>query len=380
MFFLFQIFLCIGMSLAKNYLLIPKNTNFNSLMVSQELGLKSLVHNEHLSVYVASHDHMQKYKKTLDYFYEIEEDLPVTIKKGFTLDINIADAPWHLDRIVKRQLPLNNEYNYSDKGSCHKLSADSTQIYTYIVDTGIDVLHNEFEERAFWGMNFADTIDTDCNNHGTHVAGIIGSRTYGVCKDANLIAVKVLDCQGSGTFSSVLKGLDWVYKHHKNMSKTQKTKSIINMSLGGGYSKTINKLVDSMLEQDENMYMAVAAGNEDQNACNVSPASAKNVLTVMASDKYDQRAWFSNWGECADIYAPGVDVISTIPKNKVASYSGTSMSSPVMVGVLNHYVDMYPNLNMKQIKEQLVKDSTQKVVKGKKFKTSSNLVFLNRSV
>ncbi len=152
------------------------------------------------------------------------------------------------------------------------------------------------------------------------------------------------------------------------------------MSLGGGYSKTINKLVDSMLEQDENMYMAVAAGNEDQNACNVSPASAKNVLTVMASDKYDQRAWFSNWGECADIYAPGVDVMSTIPKNKVASYSGTSMSSPVMVGVLNHYVDMYPNLNMKQIKEQLVKDSTQKVVKGKKFKTSSNLVFLNRSV
>ena len=377
-FLLLQLLASVYFIQCKQYLLTPKNNNGNLHLLSQELGLENVIINEHLSVYTASEKNIKQYKHTLSHLYDIEEDQPVTINdNSFTLDINVADAPWHLDRVAKRNLPLDGTYNYSTTGSCHMSS--ETEIYTYIVDTGIDISHNEFENRAYWGMNFADDKDTDCNNHGTHVAGIIGSRSYGVCKDANLIAVKVLDCDGSGSYSSVLRGLDWAYQHHKQMSKSKKTKSIINMSLGGGYSRIINKLVNSIIENDDNTYVVVAAGNEDQDACNVSPASSL-ALTVMASDKYDSRAWFSNWGKCADIYAPGVDIMSTIPHNKVATYSGTSMSSPVVAGIVNHYVDMYPKMNMKKLKEQLVKDSTQKVVKGTKSNTSNNLVFLTRSV
>jgi cerevisin len=123
----------------------------------------------------------------------------------------------------------------------------------------------------------------------------------------------------------------------------------------------------------------VAAGNENNDACNTSPASVKSIFTVMASDKNDNRAWFSNWGACADIYAPGVNVLSTIPGGGTAMYSGTSMASPVMAGVLNHYVDMYPNNNLKQIKKKVMKLATTGVVIGDKSDTVNDLVYLNRN-
>lgn len=369
-----------------NYLLTPKVnteqvTNFQFIL--SELKLNNVIENEIMSVFSVHQEYFEKYKHTLNYFFDIEEDQIVSINNNIeTFDVNVAPVPWHLDRIGRRHLPLQNSYNFSSKGSCH-MNTDAVQIDTYIVDTGIDISHLELSGRASWGMNFADSMDVDCNSHGTHVSGIVGSNTFGVCKDANLIAVKVLDCNGSGSFSGILKGLDWVYKQHVNKQRTnsqKRVKSIINMSLGGGYSRMINNLVDSLISRNEDFYIVVAAGNEDQDACSTSPASAESVLTVMASDKDDERAWFSNWGACTDIYAPGVDIMSSVPNNKVATYSGTSMSSPLMVGVLNHYLDMYPDMNMKDIKSKLKKTATKNVISGTKKNTKNDLVYLKRSL
>ena len=126
------------------------------------------------------------------------------------------------------------------------------------------------------------------------------------------------------------------------------------------------------------MYVVVAAGNEDSDACNTSPASARGILTIMASDKYDNRAYFSNYGTCADLYSPGVDILSTIPNGKTAVYSGTSMATPNLVGVLNHYLDQFPGLNMKAIKEKMMQDASKNKLSGNPKKTNNLLVYLHR--
>jgi hypothetical protein len=341
-----------------------------------------------LPFYKTSHENLIKYRSTLTQFFDIEEDVMITLNDSnfilvdevdSKLKVKSTDVSWHLDRISKHNLPLDGTYPYSKPGSCHTNS--DIIIDTYIVDTGIDVNHPQFGGRAVWSENFADSTDTDCNNHGTHVAGLVGSVDYGVCKDANLHAVKVLDCKGSGSTSGVIQGIEWVYKSHVSKTKTQSSKvvkSIINMSLGGGFSRALNKAIEYGVKKDNNFYVVVAAGNEDQDACDGSPSSVKSILTVMASDKDDNRAWFSNWGSCADLYSPGLNVLSTIPNGKTAVYSGTSMASPVLAGVLNHYVDMYPDMNMKLIKKQMISMSSQNVISGERKNTSKNLVYLER--
>jgi cerevisin len=346
----------------------------------------------YLPFYITSRENLIKYRSTLSQFFHIEEDVTITLKDSVTDFILVENnletgiltdeksVPWHLDRIVKRKLPLDGSFGYD---TCHENT--DVRIDTYVVDTGIDVEHSQFGGRAVWGNNFVDSKDTDCNNHGTHVAGLIGSEDYGVCKDANLYAVKVLDCEGSGSLSGVIKGIEWVYKTHitktKSLSKTntsKKIKSIINMSLGGGFSKALNTAIEYGVKNDDNFYVVVAAGNEDEDACNGSPSSVKSIFTVMASDKDDNRAWFSNWGSCSDVYSPGVNVLSTIPNGKTAVYSGTSMASPVVAGVLNHYVDMYSDLNMLQIKKKVLSMSTKNAISGKKRSTVSDLIYLER--
>ena len=150
------------------------------------------------------------------------------------------------------------------------------------------------------------------------------------------------------------------------------------MSLGGGFSYALNKAVLATTK-DDHFYFAAAAGNENADACKTSPASVKEIFTVMASDRNDNRAWFSNWGKCADIYSPGVDIISTIPNGKTASYSGTSMACPALVGVLNHYIDQNPELAMKKLKEKVLSDATNDHIIGDKKQTNNLLVFLNRN-
>jgi cerevisin len=297
--------------------------------------------------------------------------------KNLQIDIlqNETYIPWHLGRITNRNLPLDKTFPY-DKCNTNK----DIDVHTYVIDTGIDIDHPEFEGRATWLANFVDSDDTDCQSHGTHCAGLIGSKTYGVCKDANLFAVKVLDCGGSGSTSSVISGINYAFRRHLEQDKISngKVRSIVSMSLGGGFSYALNKAVLATTTNDH-FYFAAAAGNENSDSCKTSPASVKEIFTVMASDRNDNRAWFSNWGKCADIYSPGVEITSTIPDGKTAVYSGTSMACPVLVGVLTHYINMYPELNMKELKQKVLADSTKDTIIGSKKQTNNLLVFLHRN-
>jgi cerevisin len=377
---------------SKNYILTLKDdmkslsfgeTSFVTEM-SNEHNLELLADfSENLLFYKTSQENLFKYAKTLSKFFDIEEDKKISLNdmslpfelKGVNVFNN--SVPWNLDRITKRSLPLDGEYKYSERGSCH--TNKDVEIHTYVIDTGIDVDHPEFEGRATWLANFVDSVDSDCQSHGTHCAGTIGSKTYGVCKDAKLFAVKVLGCDGSGSTSSVISGINYAFKRHleENKKNDNKIRSIVSMSLGGGYSPALNKAVLATTK-DSQFYFAAAAGNEDNDSCRVSPASVKEIFTVMASDKDDNRAWFSNYGKCADIYSPGVNIMSTVPNNKTAVYSGTSMATPGLVGVLNHYLNRYPNLNLAELKKKVLSDASKDTIVGNPQRTSNLFVYLNR--
>ena len=380
----------------ENYILVPKSQS-NLVSLENYANMFSLSFlsmfdngNDIVPFYITSYSNLMKNYRSLSEIYDIEEDKVINIpnfyreteeyKVNYILPTKSDPEmiPWHLDRIIRRNLPLNNTYKYNTKGSCHQ--NENVDISTYIVDTGVDISHDEFKGRVEWGANFVDDKNFDCQSHGTHVAGLVGSQKFGVCVDAKMYAVKVLDCRGSGSLSGVIKGIEWVYNQHLEKSKrSNKTvKSIINMSLGGGTSQALNRAVETCVK-DNNFYVVVAAGNENQDACKVSPAGAKNILTVMASDKDDNRAWFSNWGNCADVYSPGVDIESTIPDGNSAVYSGTSMATPIMVGVLNHYLDMYPNNKMEDMIRLVDKLSSKNTINGYKKETKNNLVYLNRN-
>lgn len=366
---------------SKNYILTLKNTNLwmNLDVFNDEHNIEELANFGELKMYKTKKENFEKYENTLRMFYYIEEEQEYSVNWSKNRQIVLSNkknnVPWHLGRVVNKDLPLNTTFSYTE---CHK-NLD-VSIETYVIDTGIDILHPEFEERATWLANFVDEEDTDCNSHGTHCAGLIGSKTFGVCKDAKLFAIKVLSCEGSGSTSSVISGIDYAFKRHQEQNKLSggKTRSIVSMSLGGGYSYALNRAAQETLK-DPNFFFAAAAGNENSDACQTSPASAKGIFTVMASDSEDSRAYFSNYGKCADIYSPGVDIESTIPDGETAVYSGTSMSTPVLVGVLNHYVDENPELNMQQLKKKVLSESGKNKITGNKKNTNNYLVYLERN-
>ena len=379
-----------------NYIMTPKQENVHLLSDSflKEHNINNLATFNDYSIYKVNPENYIKYKSTLNEIFEVERDQMIYLnyiespkrnskkfkiqgQNNHQLNHFMINIPWHLDRIDEKESVYDNQYRYNMSGSCHQ--NENVHIDTYVIDTGIDKKHDEFNGRVTWLANFVDNMDIDCQSHGTHCAGIVGSQTYGVCKDANLFAIKVLDCRGSGSLSGVIQGIEYAYQRHLEESeKSDKIhKSIISMSLGGGYSKIVNTAVEKTLE-NEHFYVVVAAGNEDNDACKVSPASANGVLTVMASDRDDTRAYFSNYGKCADIYAPGVDIESSIPNGRTAVYSGTSMACPAVAGVLNHYIDMYPELNMKQLRDKLIKDSNKGMIKNNKRGTGDYLVYIDR--
>ncbi|KAG1898950.1 peptidase S8/S53 domain-containing protein [Suillus fuscotomentosus] len=268
-----------------------------------------------------------------------------------TMDINTQKgSPWGLARISHRNklgFSTFTKYLYDSEGG------DGVDVY--VVDTGINVAHSEFEGRASWGKTIpTNDVDEDGNGHGTHCAGTIASRKYGVAKKANVIAVKVLGSNGSGTMSDVVAGVAWAAQSaakkfaaaRAEFAATGKTKhkgSVANMSLGGGKSPSLDLAVNRAV--DAGLHFAVAAGNDNKDACKYSPAAAENAVTVGASTLGDERAYFSNHGECVDIFAPGLNILSTYigSRDAIATLSGTSMASPHTAGLLAYLLSIYPS-------------------------------------
>ena len=283
--------------------------------------------------------------------------------------IGIENNPpsWGLDRIDQHDLPLDNKYVYPD--------AAGLNAKVYVIDTGIRATHTEFSGHAVFAANFqGDGIDGDCNGHGTHVSSIIGGTTVGVAKQASIFGVKVLGCNGSGLFSTVMAGIQYVIDQH-NASTNKKT--VINMSLAGGKFQPVDDMVQAAT--NAGITVVVAGGNSNDNACNYSPASAPSAITAAASDRTDVRAGFSNFGTCIDLYAPGVDILgaSAASDTDFVSLSGTSMSSPHIAGVAALYLSTGVATTPAAITDKLIADATKNHIQSNVPTTPNLLLFLN---
>jgi subtilisin family serine protease len=265
-----------------------------------------------------------------------------------------ADATWGLDRIDQASLPLSTTYTYTGTGS---------GVVAYIIDTGIRTTHGEVVGRATRGFDaFTDgQAGNDCNGHGTHVAGTVGGTKYGVAKGVSLVAVRVLDCGGSGSNSGVIKGMDWVAA---DAATKTATRAVANMSLGGGFSQATNDAIARLTAA--NVFVAVAAGNSSQDACRSSPASAPSATTVAASTRDDARASYSNWGSCVDLYAPGSGITSAWYQSDVQlnTISGTSMASPHVAGVGALYRAANPGASPAAVDAAIKAAATQGKITG----------------
>ena len=259
-----------------------------------------------------------------------------------------TSAPWGLDRIDQRALPLNNTYIYTNAGA---------GVHVYIIDTGIRSTHNQFGGRA---SKVFDSVGdgqngNDCAGHGTHVAGTIGGSTYGVAKAVKLYAVRVLDCAGQGSYAGVIAGVNWVAAHRVKPA-------VANMSLGGPFSAALNSAVNAAVATG--VTFVVAAGNDNLDACGYSPSSTPAAITVGATYYDDSRSYFSNWGSCVDIFAPGSFITSSWIGSNTATntISGTSMASPHVAGVAARYLQLNPTASPAVVAAALISLSTKDVV------------------
>ncbi|MDT8408392.1 MAG: S8 family serine peptidase [Wenzhouxiangellaceae bacterium] len=255
-----------------------------------------------------------------------------------------TNATWGLDRIDQRDRPLNSTYVYDTAAS---------NVRAYIIDTGILASHTQFGGRVLSGFSAINDGrgSNDCNGHGTHVAGTVGATTYGVAKQVRLVPVRVLDCQGSGSNAGVIAGMDWV-------AANRVLPAVANMSLGGGASTATDNAVANM--RNAGVTVVVAAGNENQNACNVSPARAAAAFAVGSTTNTDVRSSFSNFGTCVDIFAPGSSITSAWHTSNSAtnSISGTSMASPHVAGAAALFLGQNPGASPAQVESFLVNNAS----------------------
>ncbi|MGW6834631.1 S8 family peptidase [Streptomyces sp. NPDC054949] len=255
---------------------------------------------------------------------------------------------WGLDRIDQREWDKANgqgDGQFTPQGNGAGVTA-------YILDTGIDYAHDEFGGRATFGFDaVADGRQgKDCNGHGTHVAGTVAGKTYGVARKADLVSVRVLDCEGRGSYSGMIAGFDWVLKNARQPA-------VLNGSLGGDRSVTLNNAATAL--SDAGVLPVVAAGNDSKDACQVSPASADRVYTVGASNRWDEETSFSNYGTCLEVYAPGEDIVSAKLGGGAVSLNGTSMASPHAAGVAALYKQAHPTAPAEEVAGFLSAESTK---------------------
>lgn len=275
------------------------------------------------------------------------------------------NAPWGLDRIDQRYLPLTRTYTFAGTGQ---------GVNAYVIDTGIYPSHADFKGRASAAYDALGENGLDCNGHGTHVAGTIGSSTFGVAKNVRLFGVRVLGCSGSGAWSDVINGVNWVTWHRQQPAQRE-SPAVANISLGGAAESSVDVAVRNSIRA--NVTYVVAAGNADADARLYSPGRLPDAITVAATDMLDRRGTFSNWGPAVDLFAPGVQITSTWIGGEllIRTLTGTSMASPHVAGAAALYLQSHRSASPAAVRSALVGASTNGVISEVGQGTPNRLLF-----
>ncbi|SFE12572.1 Serine protease, subtilisin family [Actinopolyspora alba] len=270
-----------------------------------------------------------------------------------------------LDRLDQRDLPLDDSYTYPNGGA---------GVTAYVIDTGIRTSHETFGGRASSGYDFVDgdSVANDCNGHGTHVAGTVGGAEYGVAKNVDLVGVRVLDCQGSGSYAGVIDGIDWVTQNADGPA-------VANMSLGGSASSAVDDAVSSSIAAG--VTYGIAAGNSSADACDYSPARVEEAITVGATNSQDAEASYSNYGDCLDIYAPGSNITSAWigSDTDTNTISGTSMATPHVVGAAALLLADTPSASPAEVRDSMVNNASTGKISGIGAGSPNKLLYVGES-
>ncbi|ODQ64775.1 subtilisin-like protein [Nadsonia fulvescens var. elongata DSM 6958] len=272
---------------------------------------------------------------------------PDTIERAHNFVYSQQNASWGLSRLSHKTDNADSDYLFREPGG------QNTTIY--IVDSGVRTTHKQFGGRAFWGANFIDNSDNDDSGHGTHVAGIAASHTFGASKFSRIVAIKVFNNEEQGNISGFLSALSWIYQNHED---TKHGRGVINYSGGGQVSPAKKAAIEKLV--GKGLVFVTSAGNSAESSCNQGPADCGNIdgsITVAALTKDNKSAEFTNFGTCVDVYAPGVDILSSYNTDDSATafLTGTSMSSPYVAGLASYFLSVNSSLTPAQVEKMITK-------------------------